>query len=671
MFGRAAALAILLAAAQPAKADLRGEEMLRSFVATIDSAEEWSARADAIRSEGADTIAEGIAVTRGDPALTFRIQRLRLRDLADSPVGGFSAAEIEVNGAHAEHDDGRFDIPVATVRDVSMPSFASLAVDVHRLMTSMSQFYTIAAQGEIGEISIPEATGSGRDTPEGATGPIETTITYRNLRATNFRDGVVERQELGPLTIRSTGPDGPTEAGIERIYADAINLAAVARIFDESQYADGRGDGEYTEVVAAIGYSGLSGTGPGGATFRLDEFSFEDIEGRQPEKPFTRDWDRLLDPALSDDQKGDLALEAIRNMYSAWRLGNMRVTGLSVDAPAEGSKLSLGAITLSGLSTAGLDSFRIEAVRGEGPGGFGSLGLFEMTGLVFTEFKALMKFAALEADASPREHADTVRAAFSALPKLAHLGFRDIAGGQTGAPPVSLGSFTIDLADWNEFFAQSTDLRMQGMEIPRALLELDPRATEVLNGLGLAELVLSASFSDRWSPESGLDVGTWTFSMHDAANLDFTYTLSGVTPEWILAATAEAARTDDSTAASLKMLEGVGLQKATLTITNRSLLDRGFALAAKMQGLAVDGPAYRQQMRGALPFLLSAVLPPEITKLLSEPLQTFLGGGQTLVAEIAPPQPIPLNELMGTANLDPMTIPGVIGLTLRAEAAAP
>jgi hypothetical protein len=192
-------------------------------------------------------------------------------------------------------------------------------------------------------------------------------------------------------------------------------------------------------------------------------------------------------------------------------------------------------------------------------------------------------------------------------------------------------------------------------------MELDPQSTEVLDGLGLTDLSVSAAFSDRWSPESGLDVGTWRLSLSDAADVEFTYTLSGVTREWILAATAQASRTEDSTAASLKMLEGLSLQRATLKITDRSLLDRGFGLAATMQGLAVDGPGLSRAdaRRPALPALRRGSGGHHQAS--ERAAADVLAGGQTLVAEIAPPQPIPLTDLMNAADLDPMQIPGRSG----------
>jgi hypothetical protein len=137
----------------------------------------------------------------------------------------------------------------------------------------------------------------------------------------------------------------------------------------------------------------------------------------------------------------------------------------------------------------------------------------------------------------------------------------------------------------------------------------------------------------------------------------------------VLEATAAAAKAADSEAAMEVMLNQLGLKSASLKVTDRSLLDRGFALAAKMQNLTIEGAAYREQMRGALPFLLSAAVPADIAKLLTKPLQDFMAGGQTLVAEISPPSPIPLGELAKASEGDPMALPSKLGIQLRSEAA--
>jgi len=87
------------------------------------------------------------------------------------------------------------------------------------------------------------------------------------------------------------------------------------------------------------------------------------------------------------------------------------------------------------------------------------------------------------------------------------------------------------------------------------------------------------------------------------------------------------------------------------------------------QGLNVEGSAYREQMKAALPFLISAAVPAEIAKLVTNPVQAFLAGGQRLDAVAEPPTPLGVMDLVGAAE-DPMTLPDMLHLTLKSEAPA-
>jgi hypothetical protein len=290
-----------------------------------------------------------------------------------------------------------------------------------------------------------------------------------------------------------------------------------------------------------------------------------------------------------------------------------------------------------------------------------------MAGLAFPDFDELMKFAALEPDTDPAKHAATVRSSFAALPRLSHVGLTGLRAGLNQVDAVSVGAFSVDIGDWNAVFAESSDIRLEGVEVPRSLIQLDAETQKIVDTLGLDPLVFGLSISNRWSPEAGTDNGTWGVSLQQAADVELSYTLTGLTMDWMTSAMAAAGKSEDSEAALVAMYSDLGLKAATLKVTDRSLLDRAFAVAAQKQNLTVDGAAYREQMRSALPFLLSAALPAELSKLMSQPLQAFLEGGKTLVAEIAAPQPIPLPELVAAGSRDPMALPDFLGLTLRSE----
>jgi hypothetical protein len=80
--------------------------------------------------------------------------------------------------------------------------------------------------------------------------------------------------------------------------------------------------------------------------------------------------------------------------------------------------------------------------------------------------------------------------------------------------------------------------------------------------------------------------------------------------------------------------------------------------------VSFDGQTYREQMRAALPFIISAAIPVELARRLAPPLQGFMAGGQTLSADIAPPVPLALLDVFAAAA-DPLTLPDRLHLTLR------
>lgn len=669
MRGRSALLALfLLAGAGPARADFASEALLHDFVGTIEASPDWSAAARVVRSEGGDTIAEGLVFSRQAPDVSIRIERLRLRDLREEDEGGFSAGEIEMTGAALVSEQTEVTVPAAFVRDVSIPGSEGLVFDTSRLMTFVSRLYSVMADAEFADFSVPEMVAVPRRI--GADGaPAEGRIVYRNVSVAGLQNGVLRISQAGPVSFEGRDAEGESRMEVQSVTTERFDLGALAHVFDEAAYRDGRGDAIWRPLVSKIGYSGLSASGPDGTTIRLAAVAVENVDARQPDEPMVAVWDKLLDPSISEDAKSDLALEALRGMASAWRVGTIRIEGLDIQDPSNSASAGLAAFTVTGLSNAGIDSVILTDAKAQSSDGFARLESFELAGFVFPDAEALMKFAALENDSSKVKHDETVRNAFAALPRLAHLGVRGFAGGKSETESVSMALLTLDLRNWNEIYATQTDLRIEGVAVPVSLMQLDPTQLQVMDTLGLDRLVLGASMSDRWSPDAGTDDATWTMTLENGADVELTYRLVGVTVDWLLAASAVAGDSPDAQAAFAAMLNDLRLASARLAVTDRSLLDRAFGVAAEKQGLSVDGKAYREQMRGALPFLLSAALPAELSKLVSPPLQAFMAGGQTLIAEIAPAAPLPILELAAGAE-DPLALVDRLGLTMRSEAPA-
>jgi hypothetical protein len=396
--------------------------------------------------------------------------------------------------------------------------------------------------------------------------------------------------------------------------------------------------------------------------------SIENVDGRQPEEPFTALWDRIMNPAVPQEAKNDLALEALSAMFGAWRVGTLRVEGVSAGAPDEGGAFSLESVTFSGISNEGMDSVIAKSMQAETPLAFASLGSFELAGFVAPDLKALTQFVALEKGIEPEKHEAAIRSSFGALPRIAHVGFNDLVAGKSPSEAVSIDLFALDLADWNDIFAEATELRVRGLAIPLELLQLDPEAAEMAATLGYERFVFGMALSDRWSPEAGTDSATWSVTLEEGADVTLSYTLTGLTIDWLMRASAAAGSTEGSEAALMAMLDDLSLKSAALKVTDRTLLDRAFSVAAKKQGLTLEGPVYRQQMRAALPFLIATVLPSDIAKKVSPPLQAFLEGGKTLIANLSPAEPVGILAVLAGAA-DPLGLTTLLNLSLSTEAA--
>jgi hypothetical protein len=482
-------------------------------------------------------------------------------------------------------------------------------------------------------------------------------------------DGVLALQQAGPVTVTRRDQDGGVfELTIREFAVEQMDLRAFAHVFDPGEYRDGRGDETWRPLAARLRYAGIAVQGSDGGRLALDELALERIDARQPSEPLSREWDPLLDPAAPIDERDQRAIEAVASLYSAWRIGSVSISDLSAEAPGGTASLSLAGLTVSDFSQEAIARLSVDALRGESRAGMLSVGALDLAGFVFPDLEALLAFAAVEKDARPDAHAAAMNAAFGGLPRLDHFEMKDVIAGKPGAEPIRMGALALDFDQWNEAFAEETDLRIEGLAVPSDLIELDAETEQILQILELEHPVLGVTFADRWSPQSGRDHGTFALSIENAAELELSYLLTGVTFDWMLEATAAAAKTDDSGAALAAMLDDLKLARVELRVGDRSLVDRAFTVAAKKQGLTIEGAAYRQQMSAALPFLLASVAPPELAKKVSSPLKDFLAGGRTLVAVAAPATPLPLMDLLAAAA-DPIGLVDLVNLTLTSEAA--
>ena len=670
---RASALGLVLVCSGAVVAGI-GRRALRgaahSFVHSIDALPDWSASAASIRSEGADTVAADLVFARENPHVSAKVGELRLTDLAGGADGGFTATEIALAHAEVAAESLTYSVPAASLKDVKGPSVAGLTIDPHHLMTSIAEVYGIAARTEFSALTIPDMSSVQTQPGMGGDPPTTVRVDYRNLAGRELKDGVLAGSEVGPIEFHAQSQDGDVGLTLRSAIVERLDLGALAHVLDPAQYQNRRGD----QILAASPFQGRVFRPDGKRPQRCDRPSRRHLGGDRRCAPAGK----ALHGGLGPHSRSERAERRQVRSGARGLAGHVRRCRTRDHAPRWllRRRAGRGSVAVARLALRhrlvqpGDRQLHSEEAARPGPGGFRGARFFELAGLVFPDLQALMRFAALENDASSEEHANIIRSTFAALPRLAHVGLSGLAGGQTETSAVTLAGFSLDFRDWNDFYAQATDLRLDDLENSARADGAQPGSGQNDGRTRLRSAGARSGLHGPLAPGPGSDDATLTVTAKDAADMEVSYSLTGLTTDWILRSISAAGKTGGSEAAAMAVMGEIGLKSAKLKLTDRSLLDRGFTFAAKKQGLSVSGPAYRQQMRGALPFLLSAAVPAEISKLLSAPLQAFLGGGQSLVAEIAPAAPVPLPEIAALAQSDPKALKDRLNLTVRSEPAA-
>ena len=651
----AAAIVASILAAVPAHADERGEAGFRAFLETVESWEGWTASSGAIASEGADTIVSGFTAERSEPPLKVDIERLRLRDLSPRRDAGFSASEAELTGIEMVSDEFAMRVPRLAAKELALPDFSDLVFSPRAFFGFRADLYRELLDASLAELTVPQMTLE-FTTPTGH----GSSIAYSNVVLGPLGDGILESGTAGPIRIASLDrADGGID--IARAEMATASLSSFAEFFAEN--AAGSATSPWRPALGSVRYSGIVATGPDAARIAIDEFALEEIQTRTPAEPLAARLDALL-AGLG----GDEAIETVLETLDALRVGGIRINGVSQkgssDDPAD---IALGAIALTDLSGLGFGTFDLRDFRGTVSGGHAALASMRINGVVFPDFSEGPDVNAFWAEAPVAEREAAIKRLFASFGRFEHFEATGLAMGESEADSIRVGSVAADMTSHVGSIPMTTSVSIDGFAIPSSLLRSQKGGAELLALLGEDRVEIDLTLQDTWNPSAGTDTVALQLSLNNAAAMQLAYSYSGITEAWLYAAIARAANAEgEDFDTVLRILQGLTLDSASVRIDDKSLLDRGFAYAAKRQGLTIDGATYRKQMQGALPFLISAALPAELSKLLIEPLQAFLGGGQTLVLRAEPAASLPLSSIAGTAEKNPMDLVPLLNVQVEA-----
>ncbi|MBK1623553.1 hypothetical protein [Afifella marina] len=653
-----------------ALADPVGEQVFRDLVSELDGVPGWSASVGSITSDDDIVVGTGVHFVRTEPPLDITFDELRLGQPREA-AGGLSADSIQAAGLSVVGEDVAFDAPVLSMTGIAVPSLADMSFDQDRPFSSLRTLYQRLSEVSVEHAEIPEFH---QVVLPRLTTVRKQSITYEGLELRDWKDGVIAHSAVGPITMRTEGDD-PATARIASVRVEGTNFNSVLRLLsDDVTGSAGDAPNEWQNAVSEISYAGLSITTEEGLRVSIDDMTLSDIETRRPDKPYIATFEQAMQEADSgtDADTDDLeVMEAVTTFFDAMRLGEFKLDRLIAEKTGEeAGRTEIAEIGMSNLTRDGFERAWGTALLTDFPDAYVKLDRFALNDLVFP-LPNPEAFAALE-EAETGSLTEEERRAFATLPfqmapQIGSLDMEGLAVGQSRILAISVDRIQTKSVPSDRLLPERGELKISDLSVPGALLRRDPKSALFFDGLGYDGLLIDIDGASELSEDGRLETTT-ALEVADAAGLRFGAKVTGLTEEWVLDLMMQQMENSDDPAALFALLSKLRLEQMTVALTDHSLIDRSFALAAEKQGQPAD--QYKEQIVGALPFLIASAVQPKIAQFLADPLKDFLEKGNTLVLTLAPRAPLPFSALVGAQD-DPEALLKLVGASLETRETAP
>ncbi|MET4632526.1 hypothetical protein [Kaistia defluvii] len=636
--------AAAMTASLPALAEEPIETAIRHWISTLDASPNWVAgfselsydegqrtatlRNLTIRSE---TLATKLEISFGNIAIT---------NYAEAADGGFKASEITADsGKLVVGDLGSSKLTDIRVDNLAVPSFVNYVFDQNRIFTSLAKGWGIIAKASVDSVRVGRIEAT--ETSEGQT----SAASFGSYELKGMANGVIDQVTIGPVSQEMPSPDGLLKFTIDKIEARKYDLDAISAVFDPERYIGGVGDGKWRTALGLEIYRNFSIEMPG-ASIRMGTFEMENLRLRQPPKSFTGFLDTML--ATSDrpeDELAQMALEQLSGLLSFAGVGTVRLTDLDVTAP-EVERFHLGDFHINDFSSDGIGEIGLRdldvAIQDKGSVGAERLAIggfkFPAPDLVVASV-----FASLGG------------AEFDPTPMIPTMGFAEAVGVDVTQGGKKLGAVDrarIDLDAYIGPVPTSITSDVRGLDLDLSQID-DRRAREMIKGLGYDRLVADYGFHLSWrEADESVILDGFKLAIKDLATMNVDATLTGLTRQAI-----EDPKALEGALASLLFTRG------KLSIEDKSIVERAVGMQAKKMNVEPD--KFRQQIAGALPLFLMVLKNPGFQAKLAPALQAFIKAPGTMTITAAPATPVPVMQLIETADSAPQKLPDLLQIEIK------
>jgi hypothetical protein len=198
-------------------------------------------------------------------------------------------------------------------------------------------------------------------------------------------------------------------------------------------------------------------------------------------------------------------------------------------------------------------------------------------------------------------------------------------------------------------------LNVASISVPAEIIaQADDDFRQLMEGLGYSSLMVNLVVEGGYETGSDrLTVRSFAIDAADVGKFSLTGVISGVKAS------------DMAGDANPDALANGKLESLMIRFDNAGIVERALDMQAKTMGASREDIV--AQLNGALPFMLNAINNPAFQEKVAKAGQAFLTDPKSLTITLNPAQPVPFQEIMGSAMSAPQTLPDMLAIEVTAN----
>lgn len=478
-------------------------------------------------------------------------------------------------------------------------------------------------------------------------------IEFNDMKRGDYSSFSIDGLKMASVPQSSTGT-GDTAfellLDIARLDGGAYNGGTLVRQFDPSLPTSQRNT-PFKTLLSSLAVTGTKLAVDDVASMSLDEMSYSDWGVRPPSIPLLSLADELYLEAKEGGAEPDemTILRLVSSFYSMFRIGSFDMMGFDIDVndTENGTQFAaqLDSFRLVDLWSVGLGELSFKGFFSEGEGNRIQMDLFQLKDIGFPTLAALM-------DAERASEEMDIKAIIAALPTLGLIEASGIDVNIKDEPGFKLGLSRLEMGDFIGRLPTRVSSTLENLEFNVADLEAEGR--EVFEKMGYERINLSYVLSLIWDEASEI------LSLESRNALDDGGTLNAAVE---IGSVPRSVFEDPETAQNA--LAFLTFNAASMVFDDNSIVDRAIEATASDQRKSAD--QLKQELLGALPFVMGALNKPDFVDEVAAAVSKLLSEGGSLTATAQPDQPVSVMQVIAGGAAAPGTLVDLLKVEVIAE----